>query len=140
MLLLFLFLFLILAISSKAKPSNWWGSSSSSSNGDDGYCLSWRLAVEANNIRAFPTVPPQCLRHVESYMIGGQYQRDVALVVDTIFGYVDAISPSGDGLDAWVLDIDDTCISNLLYYSGKRYGFVLFCSVLFCSAQFLSNS
>ncbi|XP_011095174.1 acid phosphatase 1 [Sesamum indicum] len=87
-----------------------------------GYCLSWRLAVEANNIRAWRTVPTQCSRHIEAYMIAGQYQRDLNLIVGSICSYVDTITLSDDGFDAWILDVDDTCISNLFYYRGKRYG------------------
>ncbi|KAF9684883.1 hypothetical protein SADUNF_Sadunf04G0164900 [Salix dunnii] len=86
------------------------------------YCLSWRLAVEANNVRAWRTVPSQCLRYVETYMLGGQYERDLDLIVGQILSYVNEIAPSSDGMDAWILDVDDTCISNVLYYRGKRFG------------------
>lgn len=58
-------------------------------------------------------------------MTGGQYERDVGVIVDSICSYIESIAlvpGSGDGLDAWILDVDDTCISNLMYYSGKRYG------------------
>ncbi|KAL0347596.1 UNVERIFIED_CONTAM: Acid phosphatase 1 [Sesamum calycinum] len=110
-----------LAICSKAVNSRpfWWPSDTADSSG---YCLSWRLAVEANNIRAWRTVPTQCSRHVEAYMTAGQYQRDLNLIVDSICSYVDTITLSDDGFDAWILDVDDTCISNLFYYRGKRYG------------------
>ncbi|KAF5941113.1 hypothetical protein HYC85_022280 [Camellia sinensis] len=94
------------------------------SDGPDGasICLSWRLAVEANNVRAWRTVPTQCLRHVESYMIGGQYDRDINFIIDHVISYLDGVDLSNDGLDAWILDVDDTCISNLIYYKGKRFG------------------
>lgn len=87
-----------------------------------GYCLSWRTAVEAGNVRSWRTVPTQCLRHVESYMIGGQYNHDLSLIMDTIFGYLDEIVISDDGMDGWILDVDDTCISNVFYYRAKRFG------------------
>ncbi|KAG6430765.1 hypothetical protein SASPL_108838 [Salvia splendens] len=105
--------------SSSKAASTWWRSDT-----DEAWdnCLSWRLGVEANNIRAWRTVPPECSTHVEVYMVRGQYQRDVNLIVDTICAYIDTIDLSSDGLDAWILDVDDTCISNLFYYSGKRYG------------------
>ncbi|KAI4338941.1 hypothetical protein MLD38_023944 [Melastoma candidum] len=90
--------------------------------GSAGYFLSWRLAVEANNVRAWRMVPSQCLRHVEDYMTGGQYERDIELIVDQIAEYIEGINVSEDGLDAWILDVDDTCISNLFYYRGRRYG------------------
>ncbi|XP_024022867.1 acid phosphatase 1 isoform X1 [Morus notabilis] len=86
------------------------------------YCLSWRLGVEANNVRAWRTVPVKCLRYVETYMIGGQYERDVGLILDQITSYANEIVVSDDGLDGWIFDVDDTCISNVFYYRGKRYG------------------
>ncbi|XAR68694.1 Acid phosphatase [Bertholletia excelsa] len=94
-----------------------------SNMGENGsYCLSWRLAVEANNVGAWRTVPTQCLRQVGAYMTGGQYDRDVSFVMDRINSYIDTINISRDGFDAWILDVDDTCISNLRYYRGKRFG------------------
>ncbi|KAJ9185539.1 hypothetical protein P3X46_005163 [Hevea brasiliensis] len=89
---------------------------------NNNYCLSWRLAVEANNVRGWRTVPAQCLRYIEAYMIGGQYDRDLEFITQQIWSYVSGIVPSSDGLDAWILDVDDTCISNVFYYKGKRYG------------------
>ncbi|XP_050213170.1 acid phosphatase 1 [Mercurialis annua] len=86
------------------------------------YCLSWRLAVEANNVRMWRTVPAQCLRYIETYMTGGQYERDVEMVVEQILSYVSEIELSDDGMDGWILDVDDTCISNVFYYKAKRYG------------------
>ncbi|XP_020540915.1 acid phosphatase 1 isoform X2 [Jatropha curcas] len=86
------------------------------------YCLSWRLAVEANNVGGWRTVPAQCLHHIETYMTAGQYDRDLEFIVDQILNYVRGIVLSGDGLDAWILDVDDTCISNVIYYKGKRFG------------------
>lgn len=85
-------------------------------------CLSWRLAVEANDVGAWPTVPPQCMFHVQAYLNDGQYDQDVRTITQHIIDYVHSIVPSGDGKDAWILDVDDTCISNLDYYKRKRYG------------------
>ncbi|CAI0423586.1 unnamed protein product [Linum tenue] len=107
--------------------------SSSSSN----YCLSWRLGAETNNVRGWWTVPAQCCGYIQAYMAGsGQYQRDVDLIVDQIMGHASNVAASiatgaagdeggggDDGLDAWVLDVDDTCLSNMLYYKTRRsYG------------------
>ncbi|XP_038980408.1 acid phosphatase 1 [Phoenix dactylifera] len=86
------------------------------------YCLSWRVAVEANNAQAWRTVPAQCVLYVENYMLGGQYNKDLDVVIEQISTYLNGIVAAGDGKDAWVLDIDDTCLSNLLYYQGKRFG------------------
>ncbi|KAJ9179686.1 hypothetical protein P3X46_008026 [Hevea brasiliensis] len=89
---------------------------------NNNYCLSWRLAVEANNVRGWWTVPARCLHYVEAYMVGGQYDRDIDLITEQILSYVSGIVLSGDGMDAWILDVDDTCLSNIFYYKGKRYG------------------
>ncbi|XP_071715368.1 acid phosphatase 1-like [Rutidosis leptorrhynchoides] len=86
------------------------------------YCLSWRLAVETYNIKGWRVVPSQCLRYVEAYMLGGQYDTDLNLVVDQISSYIDEIVLFDDGFDAWILDVDDTCLSNMFYYEGKRFG------------------
>ncbi|KAL5991363.1 hypothetical protein ACLOJK_012271 [Asimina triloba] len=85
-------------------------------------CLSWRVAVEANNVRAWPTVPAQCLEYIETYMMQGQFEQDVGMVVGQIAEYMKDLMPAADGKDAWILDVDDTCLSNLIYYKGKRFG------------------
>lgn len=90
--------------------------------GDDPYCLSWRVMVEANNAKGWRTVPAPCVGYVRSYMAWGQYNRDVSGVVDQITAYAGQIAAGADGLDAWILDIDDTCLSNLLYYQAKQFG------------------
>lgn len=50
----------------------------------DGFCLSW-----TDNVRAWGTVPTQCLRYIETYMIGGQHERDVDLIVGQIFFWIE---------------------------------------------------
>ncbi|KAJ1297290.1 hypothetical protein BS78_01G364600 [Paspalum vaginatum] len=87
---------------------------------EDSGCLSWRVMVEANNARGWRTVPDQCVAYVRGYMTRGQYLRDLAGVMEQASAYVD--QADADGLDAWVFDIDDTCLSNLLYYEGKQFG------------------
>ncbi|KAG8091218.1 hypothetical protein GUJ93_ZPchr0011g27113 [Zizania palustris] len=79
---------------------------------------------ELNNARGWRTVPAPCVGYVTSYMTLGQYKRDLNSVMDQIAAYVDIIDADADadGLDAWVLDIDDTCLSNLLYYESKQFG------------------
>ncbi|CAM8889023.1 unnamed protein product [Rhodiola kirilowii] len=98
------------------------GSKTSNANEGAANFLSWRLAVEANNVRAWRTVPTQYQRHVESYMVGGQYDRDIELIMGQVSSFADEIVLSDDGLDAWIFDIDDTCISNLPFYKQKRFG------------------
>ncbi|XP_023544863.1 acid phosphatase 1 [Cucurbita pepo subsp. pepo] len=86
------------------------------------HCLSWRLAAETNNVEPWRTVPAHCCSCVGAYITGGQYQHDLRFVVEQILTYADEIPVAGDGLDAWILDVDDTCISNVDYYKSKRYG------------------
>lgn len=115
---------LVVAVYVKATGAKPYWSWASVSPEDESYCLSWRLAVEANNVRGWRTVPPQCMGYIENYMVGGQYFRDLHFLVDLILSYANEIVPSDDRMDAWILDVDDTCISNLFYYKGKRYGYV----------------
>jgi hypothetical protein len=97
---------------------------SSTSSIDGRFCLSWRLAVETNNELPWRTVPNQCSQYVEDYLIHGQYERDLELIMEQALNYVDGIPLIGDGMDAWILDVDDTCISNIYYYKTKNYGYV----------------
>lgn len=118
---------MVLSFFSKAKTAvaAWPGYQPSCINNinvGEGYCLSWRLTVEAGNVRGWRTVPAQCVGYVESYMLGGQYKKDVEMVVEQICAYSETILRSEDGKDAWILDVDDTCLSNLFFYAGKRFG------------------
>lgn len=94
-------------------------------------CLSWRLNVELNNLRNWWTVPQHCLTYVQEYMLSGQYERDLAMATDYIVSYTEQISPVGDGMDAWVMDVDDTALSNLEYYMGRNFGGMPFDPVSF---------
>lgn len=97
--------------------------------GDDPYyCLSWRVMVEAGNAKGWRAVPAQCVGYVRVYMAWGQYHRDVGAVAELAAAYAAGIAPpaaaGADGLDAWVLDVDDTCLSNQPYYQVKQFGYV----------------
>ncbi|XP_039786242.1 acid phosphatase 1-like isoform X2 [Panicum virgatum] len=111
---------LLLLDAAGARPCFWPGQAP-----EDPGCLSWRVMVEANNARGWRTVPAQCVGYVKGYMTRGQYLRDLAGVMEQATGYADQIAGAGtdpDGLDAWVFDIDDTCLSNLPYYEIKQFG------------------
>ncbi|KAK6125119.1 hypothetical protein DH2020_041132 [Rehmannia glutinosa] len=89
-------------------------------------CLSWRLAVETNNLRDWRTVPESCAEYVADYMLGKQYRDDCDLVADAASDYAQSVKPTagGDGKDVWVFDIDETTLSNIPYYnrSDVRFG------------------
>lgn len=92
--------------------------------GDDPYCLTWRVMVEANNAKGWSAVPAQCVGYVRGYMASGQYYRDVGAVAEAAAAYAAQVAPpaGGDGRDAWVVDVDDTCLSNQPYYQVKQFG------------------
>lgn len=114
---------LLLAMLSKAMSiRKHQGTNEPSSSINASFCFSWRLAVEVNNVLPWRTVPPQCLQYVEDYLIQGQYEQDLELIMEQALSYMNGIALAGDGMDAWILDVDDTCISNIYYYKSKKYG------------------
>jgi len=108
-------------VSQKGRPHQ---QKSAEEEENERFGLSWRVAVEANNVCPWRTVPPRCYHHLQNYMCAGQYERDLNLVVEHILIYASQIQLSSDGMDAWILDVDDTCISNVSYYKAKRFGYV----------------
>lgn len=97
---------------------------------DEEYWLRWRVAVEANEAGPWRAVPDRCERHVARYMMGGEYEDDVEVVKEEIMEYVmrgglievEVEGTRGSSSMVWVMDVDDTCISNVGYYKGKRFG------------------
>ncbi|GAU24701.1 hypothetical protein TSUD_355290 [Trifolium subterraneum] len=120
LLVLFLLALLYKAMCTRSHPQSRKDPFTSSIDGR--FCLSWRLAVETNNELPWRTVPNQCSQYVEDYLIHGQYERDLELIMEQALNYVNGIPFIGDGMDAWILDVDDTCISNIFYYKSKNYG------------------
>ncbi|EMS67586.1 Acid phosphatase 1 [Triticum urartu] len=85
-------------------------------------CDSWRLGVEAHNVRDWKTVPTSCEGYVGHYMLGGHYRRDSKLVIDEAIFYVDSLKLAGNGKEVWVFDVDETTLSNLPYYATHGFG------------------
>uniref|UniRef100_A0A453QF42 Acid phosphatase 1 n=1 Tax=Aegilops tauschii subsp. strangulata TaxID=200361 RepID=A0A453QF42_AEGTS len=85
-------------------------------------CDSWRLGVEAHNVRDWKTVPASCEGYVGHYMLGGHYRRDSKLVIDQAISYVDSLKLAGNGKEVWVFDVDETTLSNLPYYATHGFG------------------
>ncbi|MCD7449332.1 hypothetical protein HAX54_051273 [Datura stramonium] len=86
-------------------------------------CLSWRLAVETNNLRDWKLVPSVCENYVGHYMLGKQYRRDCEFVASEAIKYAKGLKLSGDGKDVWVFDIDETTLSNAPYYARSDVAF-----------------
>ena len=58
-------------------------------------------------------VPPECVPHVWDYVNGAAYRSDLELVARESAAYARAALPlDDDGRDAWVLDVDETLLSN----------------------------
>ncbi|XP_049393256.1 acid phosphatase 1-like [Solanum stenotomum] len=83
-------------------------------------CLSWRLAVETNNIQDWTLVPLQCEDYVGHYMLGKQYRDDCYNIVAAAIQYAKSLKI---GKDVWVFDIDETTLSNLPYYARSDVAF-----------------
>ncbi|GKE25722.1 acid phosphatase, class B-like protein [Tanacetum coccineum] len=62
-------------------------------------CLSWRLAVETNNLQKWKQVPEECETYVGHYMLGEQYRKDVDLVPAEAY---EAIPYNATLFNAWV--------------------------------------
>ncbi|KAF0916014.1 hypothetical protein E2562_000644 [Oryza meyeriana var. granulata] len=89
--------------------------------GDGDYCDSWRVGVEANNVRGWTTPPRKCDNYVENYMRGHHYRRDSMVVVDEAIAYAEGLQLSDDAAACWVFDVDETALSHVKFY--KKHGF-----------------
>ncbi|KAI3940327.1 hypothetical protein MKW98_024734 [Papaver atlanticum] len=89
-------------------------------------CTSWRVAVEANNMNPWKTIPYECADYVKDYMMKKGYSIDLQMVYNEAMEFARNVELSGDGKDVWVFDVDETLISNLPYYTDHGYGLELF--------------
>ena len=55
-------------------------------------------------------------------MLGEQFRQDCAVVAREAAAYAEGLALAGDGREAWVLDVDDTALSNLPYYADTGFG------------------
>lgn len=96
---------------------------------DDVDCLSWRVAVETNNVKDWEVIPATCIGYVASYMTKQQYDVDIKVVTKVAYDYAKSLKLQGDGKDIWVFDVGQTSISFLDYYSRPdvQFGYVHSC-------------
>ncbi|XP_076898600.1 acid phosphatase 1-like [Bidens hawaiensis] len=94
-------------------------------------CSSWRVAVEANKLSPWKTVPTECVDYVKEYMSGQDYVIDLEIVSNEAEEFAKSVELKGDGMDAWVFDVDETLLSNLDYYSQHGYGSEIFDHIQF---------
>lgn len=78
--------------------------------------------MEANNLAPWRTIPPDCADYVKDYMVGKRYRFDLERVAMEAAAYARSVELVGDGMDAWVFDVDETLLSNLPYYADHRFG------------------
>ncbi|KAJ4776726.1 hypothetical protein LUZ62_060983 [Rhynchospora pubera] len=64
--------------------------------------------------------------YVRDYVTGLAYRFDLEMVARESLNHARTVEIKGDGLDAWIFDIDETLLSNLPYYTSHGYGLELF--------------
>lgn len=94
-------------------------------------CTGWRVAVEANNLSPWKTIPEECIDYVKDYMLGRSYEIDLQTVSNEAARFARSVDLKGDGMDVWIFDIDETLLSNLPYYAEHGYGLEIFDNVQF---------
>nr|AAS07027.1 vegetative storage protein [Glycine tomentella] len=92
-------------------------------------CASWRLAVEAQNIFGFKTIPEECVESTKEYIHGGQYESDSKTVNQQAYFYARDLEVHDN--DVFVFSIDATVLSNVPYYSEHGYGVEKYNSTLY---------
>uniref|UniRef100_A0A7N0RDG4 Acid phosphatase n=1 Tax=Kalanchoe fedtschenkoi TaxID=63787 RepID=A0A7N0RDG4_KALFE len=94
-------------------------------------CTSWRVAVEANNVSPWKTIPEECADYVKEYMAGRGYGVDLERVSSEALSFARSVEVQEDGRDVWIFDIDETLLSNLPYYAEHGYGLEVFDNLQF---------
>lgn len=92
------------------------------SDDDSSFCDSWRLSVETNNAGYWSTIQVRCVSFVEDYVTGHRYLSDSDVASGDSLSFAKTVETAGDGLDAWVFDIDETLLSNVPYYQAHGFG------------------
>ncbi|XP_043707313.1 acid phosphatase 1-like [Telopea speciosissima] len=88
------------------------------------YCETWRIDVELHNILNFKVVPEECIEYIGKYMRSERYKIDSEKTIEECNYYLcNTFNLTGDGMDAWIFDIDDTLLSNVPYFKKHCYGY-----------------
>lgn len=80
--------------------------------------------MEANNLRPWKTIPDECRDYVKDYMTNRGYRIDLERVSKEAGDFAKSVEFAGDGMEAWIFDVDETLLSNLPYYADHGYGYV----------------
>ena len=84
-------------------------------------CASFSLNTEMDNLQGY-LLPQECENFVARYVNSGQYYSDFAVAVGAARQYLNTFKADQDGLDLVILDVDETSLSNMPYYSAHNYG------------------
>lgn len=83
-------------------------------------CASLALNGELNNVQGW-ILSDECKNYVAHYVQSGQYHSDFKVAVDAAQDYLETVTVPKDGHDLIVLDIDETCLSNMDYYEALHF-------------------
>ncbi|XP_021725036.1 acid phosphatase 1-like [Chenopodium quinoa] len=86
------------------------------------FCETWRFSVETNNAGNWSTIPVRCHKYLMDYMTGDRYVSDFGLTARNALEFARSVDIAGDGMDAWVFDVDDTLLSTfpIVHGFGKK--------------------
>ncbi|KAH9702336.1 hypothetical protein KPL70_010731 [Citrus sinensis] len=84
------------------------------SSGDNNYCKLFALHAELNSLEA-DNLPEICRGLAIRYIKEGQFARDLNLSIQIVEGYFNTLTPSYNGLDVVLMDIDDIFASSSKY-------------------------
>ncbi|GKB75408.1 acid phosphatase 1 [Tanacetum coccineum] len=89
-------------------------------NDEDGYCESWKFAIEANYAWNHGHSRRMNVKVSWEYMNGEKkkkrYRSDSEVIASYALAFAKNVAVGNDGKDVWVFDIDETLLSNLPYY------------------------
>ncbi|XP_057773177.1 acid phosphatase 1-like [Salvia miltiorrhiza] len=94
--------------------------------GSDDYkvnCQSFRVGVEANNLRDWITIPSYCKSYIKTYLQKNQYSLDVEAIAFEAVDYAESLQKDVFLKDIWVFDIEETLLSNLGYLASSSVDF-----------------
>lgn len=84
------------------------------SSGDNNYCKLFALHAELNSLEA-DNLPEICRGLAIRYIKEGQFARDLNLSIQIVESYFNTLTPSYNGLDVVLMDIDDIFASSSKY-------------------------
>ncbi|XP_042021075.1 uncharacterized protein LOC121768612 [Salvia splendens] len=82
-------------------------------------CPSFRVGVEANNLRDWDTIPSYCKNYIKTYLTKNQWSLDVEALANEAFEYAATFEQDAYLNYCWVFDVEETLLSNLNYLASS---------------------